>query len=234
MLEHKCCSSVLKWRREQVTSGQWRPTSVTLKNPKKTPRKCGFNEIPALIAKVAALTSCIPGFWGMQPCSELENTHLSNCGGVWAGKNPPEQLWWALSWKIPTWAVVGGSEMKNTHLRIVGGSELTNTHLGSFGGSEPCPSPCPVPGWQSQSLCPCSALCWRSWFRKCHLIPLKNSSQWECDPCSVQAEGWGAVLWHHHGTNSVIPWIPCEQASGESWQNLTRAVSLGINLGENI
>lgn len=137
MGKHKCCSSVLKWRREQVTSRQCRPTSVTLKKEqaqpslgsdgkqimsKKHPSNCGFNEIPALVAK----SSCIDIIYlDPEGCSPAAKQRLllpgarrgfalgaGLCWIPWAGTDP----WHVLCAFLSASALLVGSELRNTHL----------------------------------------------------------------------------------------------------------------------
>lgn len=160
MGKHKCCSSVLRWRREQVTSRQWRPTSVTLKKEhaqqllcsdgkqimskkKKTTSNCEFNEILALVAK----SSCT-GIIYLDPagCNPAVDQRLLLPGG-----RRGFALGAGLCWS--SWAGIDPCHVLHAFLlasALLVGSELRNTRVGSCGGSDPYPQPCPcpVPGWQ--------------------------------------------------------------------------------------
>lgn len=149
MGKHKCCSSILKWRREQVTSRQCRPTSVTLKKEhaqwslcsdgkqimSQKSANCGFYEIPALVTR----SSCIHIIYlDPEGCNPAVDQRLLL---------PEEVLLWEQDCvRSPGQGVFPGMSfmLSCTPSALLVGSELRNTHLSSCGGLIP-PQLIPAP-----------------------------------------------------------------------------------------
>lgn len=156
MGKHKCCSSVLRWGREQVTSRQCRPASATLKKEhaqqslcsdgkqimsKKNTSNCGFNEILALVAKDSCTGTINLDPEGCKPAVDQRLLLPGGRGGFamgaglcwipWAGADP----WHVLHSFLLASALLVGSELRNTHWALWGALILVPSPALCQGGS---------------------------------------------------------------------------------------------------